>query len=226
MRGKILAQIGGGTQELTASDRKQRWAGWDVIFVGGLFAAKKACGELREAWLQRKSLRGENWTGRPKRHVKRHEKYVKRHERHVKRPVCRPVSTWITRRRRCLVFVADIEETCFLEIDYLTQCEASLDLGKQTLRVQGEEMPLFPNDDAEQVSCVESRRVTAPAVREKLHQSTGGRSESDAAPVLPGKVRPEVKTEGRGPAETWRISGEMLSPHPQDLTCQSTSRLT
>ncbi|MPC40415.1 hypothetical protein E2C01_033972 [Portunus trituberculatus] len=88
------------------------------------------------------------------------------------------------------MFVVDIEEPCLFGIDHLTQCEASLDLGRQTMRVQAEEMPLFPSSDNRQGFCVESRRVTAPDVKVKLHQSTGGRSESYAALVVPGKARP------------------------------------
>ncbi|MPC46509.1 hypothetical protein E2C01_040229 [Portunus trituberculatus] len=65
------------------------------------------------------------------------------------------------------VFVANIEEACLLGMDYLTQCEASLDLRKQTQRVQGEEVPLLLSGDAEQVSCVESWCVTAPTARRK-----------------------------------------------------------
>ncbi|MPC87784.1 hypothetical protein E2C01_082657 [Portunus trituberculatus] len=36
---------------------------------------------------------------------------------------------------------------------YLTQCEASLGLGRQTLRVQGEEVPLFPSGNGAGVLC-------------------------------------------------------------------------
>ncbi|MPC50788.1 hypothetical protein E2C01_044622 [Portunus trituberculatus] len=83
---------------------------------------------------------------------------------------CRPVQASFgvrNTKEKLPVFVADIEGPYLLRMYYLTQCEASLDLGRQTMRVQNEEMPLFLSVDAE-MSCVESRRVTAPGAREKL----------------------------------------------------------
>ncbi|MPC22125.1 DNA damage-inducible protein 1 [Portunus trituberculatus] len=124
------------------------------------------------------------------------------------------------------VFVANTELACPLEMDHLRQHEVNLDLGRQTLRVQGEEVPLFPSGNAEQAFCVELRCVTAPAVKGKLHQSMGRRSESDTTPIVPGKARPASKMEGRGRAEAGRISGEVLPQLFEDLACQSTDKLT
>ncbi|KAG0715491.1 hypothetical protein GWK47_011819 [Chionoecetes opilio] len=47
------------------------------------------------------------------------------------------------------VFVAAMEEPCLLGMDYLSQCEALVDFGRQTLRVRGEEVPLVPVSAAE-----------------------------------------------------------------------------
>ncbi|MPC63661.1 hypothetical protein E2C01_057761 [Portunus trituberculatus] len=80
-------------------------------------------------------------------------------------------------------------------------------IDRQPLRVQGEEVSLFPRGDVEQVSCVEPWHVTTPAVGEKLHQSTGGCSESDAAPS-DGGTWPSRSLEDvwqSADPHTWRI---------------------
>ncbi|MPC50735.1 hypothetical protein E2C01_044565 [Portunus trituberculatus] len=56
--------------------------------------------------------------------------------------------------------------------------------------------------------CVKSWHLTTPAFREKLHQPTRGHSESDAAPFVPGKARPEVKSRSR--EEVWEGAAPTL----------------
>ena len=43
-----------------------------------------------------------------------------------------------------LVYVADMKDPCLLGLDYLTQSKACVNLGRRTLRVRREEMPLLP----------------------------------------------------------------------------------
>lgn len=50
-------------------------------------------------------------------------------------------------KEELLVFIINIEDPCLLGMDYLTQCDANLDIRRQTLRVQVEEVPLLPSGD-------------------------------------------------------------------------------
>ena len=50
------------------------------------------------------------------------------------------------------VFVAEMEELCLLGMDYLAQCEACVDFGRQTLNVRGEDLPLLPRAPLSQFS--------------------------------------------------------------------------
>ena len=52
---------------------------------------------------------------------------------------------------RLPVYVADLEESCLLGLDYLLQSKACLDFGSLTLRVHGEEMPLLLHDASAEV---------------------------------------------------------------------------
>ena len=52
------------------------------------------------------------------------------------------------------VYVADVEDSCLLGLDYLTQMGACVDLGRKLLRVGGEELPLLPGDAPAEVLAV------------------------------------------------------------------------
>ena len=58
-----------------------------------------------------------------------------------------------------LVYVADIGERCLLGLDYLTYCQACVDLGRRKVRVRGTEVPLLPTDICAEVMVAETVRV-------------------------------------------------------------------
>ena len=55
------------------------------------------------------------------------------------------------------VYVADVEDSCLLGLDYLTRVGACVDLGRKLLRVGREELPLLPGDAPAEVLAM--RRV-------------------------------------------------------------------
>ncbi|KAK4309250.1 hypothetical protein Pmani_007956 [Petrolisthes manimaculis] len=56
------------------------------------------------------------------------------------------------------VYVADMEEPCLLGLDYLTQSEACVDLGRRLLKVRGVNVPLLPMDAGEKgENCVQCK---------------------------------------------------------------------
>lgn len=57
------------------------------------------------------------------------------------------------------VYVADVEDSCLLGQDYLTQRGACVDLGRKLLRVGGEELPLLPGDAPAEVLAVNRVRL-------------------------------------------------------------------
>ncbi|KAK3882385.1 hypothetical protein Pcinc_013251 [Petrolisthes cinctipes] len=76
-------------------------------------------------------------------------------------PLKRPVEVCVrvgSVEEKLPVYVADMEEPCLLDLDYLTQSEACVDLGRRLLKVRGVNVPLLPMDAGEKSeNCVQCK---------------------------------------------------------------------